>query len=62
VDKVHTQLSSRSGRLTVFLLARAMTMGKIREYYKEQDRDFVVNMAGCEWGRDCWGEMYNIGN
>jgi len=16
-------------------------------------------MAGCEWGRDCWGEMYN---
>ena len=19
--------------------------------------DFIVNMAGCEWGRDCWGEM-----
>jgi mannan polymerase II complex MNN10 subunit len=18
----------------------------------------MVNMAGCEWGRDCWGEMY----
>ena len=17
-------------------------------------------MAGCEWGRDCWGEMYNF--
>lgn len=30
-----------------------------RIHYKEQDRDFVVNMAGCEWGRDCWGEMYN---
>ncbi|MCJ1408993.1 alpha-1,6-mannosyltransferase [Ptychographa xylographoides] len=31
-----------------------------RIHYKEQDRDFVVNMAGCEWGRDCWGEMYNF--
>ncbi len=20
----------------------------------------MVNMAGCEWGRDCWGEMYNF--
>ncbi|KAF8540897.1 galactosyl transferase GMA12/MNN10 family-domain-containing protein [Trichophaea hybrida] len=28
-----------------------------RIFYKEKDRDFVVNMAGCEWGRDCWGEM-----
>ncbi|KAI5208995.1 hypothetical protein E4T39_00971 [Aureobasidium subglaciale] len=28
-------------------------------HYHEHDRDFVVNMAGCEWGRDCWGEMYN---
>ncbi|KAK4995662.1 alpha-1,6-mannosyltransferase [Elasticomyces elasticus] len=28
-------------------------------HYQEKDRDFVVNMAGCEWGRDCWGEMYN---
>jgi len=28
-------------------------------HYNEKDRDFVVNMAGCEWGRDCWGEMYN---
>lgn len=28
-------------------------------HYKEEDRDFLVNMAGCEWGRDCWGEMYN---
>ncbi|KAI9883376.1 MAG: hypothetical protein M1823_004866 [Watsoniomyces obsoletus] len=27
-------------------------------HYVEHDRDFVVNMAGCEWGRDCWGEMY----
>jgi mannan polymerase II complex MNN10 subunit len=27
-------------------------------HYNEKDRDFNVNMAGCEWGRDCWGEMY----
>ena len=31
-----------------------------RIHYSEHDRDFVVNMAGCEWGRDCWGEMYNF--
>lgn len=30
-----------------------------RIHYDEKDRDFLVNMAGCEWGRDCWGEMYN---
>lgn len=29
-----------------------------RFHYNEQDRDFLVNMAGCEWGRDCWAEMY----
>jgi mannan polymerase II complex MNN10 subunit len=28
-------------------------------HYQERDRDFVVNMAGCEWGRDCWSEMYH---
>jgi mannan polymerase II complex MNN10 subunit len=28
-------------------------------HYQADDRDFMVNMAGCEWGRDCWGEMYN---
>lgn len=28
-------------------------------HYKQEDRDFLVNMAGCEWGRDCWTEMYN---
>lgn len=28
-------------------------------HYQQDDRDFVVNMAGCEWGRDCWAEMYN---
>ena len=28
-------------------------------HYQERDRDFLVNMAGCEWGRDCWAEMYN---
>ncbi|OTB18275.1 glycosyltransferase family 34 protein [Daldinia sp. EC12] len=31
-----------------------------RIHYNQADRDFVVNMAGCEWGRDCWGEMYNF--
>lgn len=30
-----------------------------RIHYDQKDHDFVVNMAGCEWGRDCWGEMYN---
>lgn len=29
-------------------------------HYQEAERDFLVNMAGCEWGRDCWGEMYNF--
>ena len=29
-----------------------------RIHYRVEDRDFMVNMAGCEWGRDCWGEMY----
>lgn len=29
-----------------------------RFHYYERDRDFLVNMAGCEWGRDCWAEMY----
>ena len=29
-----------------------------RIHYQVKDRDFLVNMAGCEWGRDCWGEMY----
>ena len=31
-----------------------------RIHYHKEDRDFMVNMAGCEWGRDCWGEMYNF--
>lgn len=26
-------------------------------HYDQDDRDFLVNMAGCEWGRDCWGEV-----
>ena len=29
-----------------------------RFHYNKADRDFMVNMAGCEWGRDCWAEMY----
>ncbi|KAN0067807.1 galactosyl transferase GMA12/MNN10 family domain containing protein [Elaphomyces granulatus] len=27
-------------------------------HYKQNDRDFLVNMAGCEFGRDCWAELY----
>ena len=30
-----------------------------RFHYSEKERDFMINMAGCEWGRDCWAEMYN---
>lgn len=30
-----------------------------RFHYDEKDRDFIVNMAGCEAGRDCWTEMYH---
>ncbi|OJJ31488.1 hypothetical protein ASPWEDRAFT_119066 [Aspergillus wentii DTO 134E9] len=29
-------------------------------HYNQDDRDFVVNMAGCKFGRDCWGEMYQF--
>jgi mannan polymerase II complex MNN10 subunit len=29
-----------------------------RIFYNKDEHDFLVNMAGCEWGRDCWGEMY----
>ncbi|CCE65479.1 hypothetical protein TPHA_0L01220 [Tetrapisispora phaffii CBS 4417] len=28
-----------------------------RYFYKQSAKDFVVNMAGCNYGRDCWGEM-----
>ncbi|KAJ2891535.1 glycosyltransferase family 34 protein [Zalerion maritima] len=27
-------------------------------HYNRDGGDFLMNMAGCEWGRDCWGEMY----
>lgn len=30
-----------------------------RFHYQKSDRDFLVNMAGCEWGRDCWSEIYH---
>jgi len=30
-----------------------------RFHYSEKDHDFMINMAGCEWGRDCWAEMYS---
>ncbi|KAJ5085145.1 hypothetical protein N7532_009916 [Penicillium argentinense] len=26
-------------------------------HYQEEDNDFVVNMAGCAFGRDCWAEV-----
>ena len=29
-----------------------------RFHYQQGERDFLVNMAGCGWGRDCWTEMY----
>ncbi|KAL4754555.1 hypothetical protein BDW72DRAFT_129317 [Aspergillus terricola var. indicus] len=29
-----------------------------RVHYTPDERDFVVNMAGCDFGRDCWDEMY----
>lgn len=27
-------------------------------HYREEDHDLVVNMAGCMFGRNCWGEIY----
>ncbi|KAJ5818893.1 hypothetical protein N7474_004484 [Penicillium riverlandense] len=27
-------------------------------HYQQNARDFVVNMAGCNYGRDCWTEIY----
>ncbi|SCU95483.1 LANO_0E10484g1_1 [Lachancea nothofagi CBS 11611] len=33
-----------------------------RFFYNEEDRDFVVNMAGCSFGRDCWAEMQHYGS
>lgn len=30
-----------------------------RIHYNQEDRDFVVNMAGCQFGRDCWAEMFH---
>ncbi|ODQ65882.1 hypothetical protein NADFUDRAFT_46484 [Nadsonia fulvescens var. elongata DSM 6958] len=30
-----------------------------RYFYSEKSRDFLVNLAGCAWGRDCWEEMEN---
>ncbi|KAJ8101455.1 galactosyl transferase GMA12/MNN10 family-domain-containing protein [Lipomyces tetrasporus] len=37
--------------------ACAEQRGDKRIFYSQHDHDFVVNMAGCEWGRDCFGEM-----
>lgn len=30
-----------------------------RFHYSEDDHDFLVNLAGCESGRDCWSEMFH---
>ncbi|KAJ5675228.1 uncharacterized protein N7477_005162 [Penicillium maclennaniae] len=29
-------------------------------HYQEEDRDMVVNMAGCMFGRDCWTEIHDF--
>lgn len=29
-------------------------------HYQEKDRDMVVNMAGCMFGRDCWSEIHDF--
>ncbi|KAJ6134677.1 hypothetical protein N7523_000999 [Penicillium sp. IBT 18751x] len=29
-------------------------------HYQEKDRDMVVNMAGCMFGRDCWTEIHDF--
>lgn len=31
--------------------------GDPRIFYQKRSRDFLVNLAGCEWGRDCWAEI-----
>ena len=31
--------------------------GDQRIFYQKQGRDFMVNLAGCDWGRDCWSEI-----
>ncbi|AQZ12249.1 MNN10 (YDR245W) [Zygosaccharomyces parabailii] len=31
--------------------------GDKRFFYDDKENDFVVNMAGCNFGRDCWDEM-----
>jgi len=36
--------------------------GDKRLFYDERDRDFLVNMAGCEWGRNCLEEMKHYQN
>jgi mannan polymerase II complex MNN10 subunit len=28
-------------------------------HYQEKDRDMLVNMAGCMFGRDCWTEIHD---
>lgn len=52
-------------KINAFPLAACPQKGTLGEeiadpkfHYQEEERDFLVNMAGCEWGRDCWGEMY----
>jgi mannan polymerase II complex MNN10 subunit len=44
-------------RLNSFPLGACGEEGDPRFHYNLRDRDFLVNMAGCQWGRDCWNEM-----
>lgn len=32
--------------------------GDPKHHYNHADRDFILNLAGCDWGRDCWSELY----
>lgn len=54
-------------KINAFPLAACPQQGTLGEevtspkfHYHQDARDFLVNMAGCEWGRDCWGEMYHF--
>lgn len=33
------------------------SQGDQRIFYQKRGRDFAVNLAGCDWGRDCWSEI-----
>ena len=33
--------------------------GDPKHHYRQADRDFILNLAGCDYGRDCWTELYH---